>query len=114
MTGVSPVSIPRLQRDSGLPRRADGRMLPGRSPDVPFPDIVALERAGIAHRASAYSVKLLPFVRPGELAEAQLHVLRCGAGYIIPASLGRVSSEQQTLRKVPYIIVFCEFLLARK
>ena len=69
-------------------RRADCGTLPGRSPDVPFPDITPLERVGIAHRASAYSAKLSLFVRPGKLVAAQLHVLRCGAGYIVPASLG--------------------------
>jgi len=67
MTGVlTPVSISaRLQRDSGPPRRADCRRLPGRSPDVPLSRHSSATRRYRASRIGELG-KLSLFVRPGQ------------------------------------------------
>jgi hypothetical protein len=65
------------------------------------PDIAPLERVNISRRAYATThIVVVRYAR--ELVATQLQVLRCGAGLRRPGILRALSSERQTLCKVPY------------
>ena len=79
---------------AGSLRRPDCRRLPRRSTcramsrqNCAWARKYRASRIGVLHSSCRYSRC------PGELVATQLHVLRCGAGYIVPASLGRSSKR---------------------